>query len=100
MNKATELSYDRLAHDRGPPMVFTAGASNKPRWYVYVDNLGIIATQEEAVVDAYDTVESEFNRQQLKLHSEGCTRVRLRPWAWCLTAAASRRVSPPSGTGR
>ena len=58
------LADARLANDRGGPVVLKVGRS----FYVYVDNLGVISTDEARVQAAMQSLEDTFNGMSLQLH--------------------------------
>ena len=49
MTQIPSLSESTLVSDRGPPVVFGPGSTEKVRHYVYVDNLGIISPHQAVV---------------------------------------------------
>lgn len=61
------LVGSQRAFDRGHPMVF--GGSENQRWhYVYVDNLGLISTEEECSREDMAAARVGFEDQRLLLH--------------------------------
>ena len=57
-----------LMTDRGEPAVFELGGRPTTFHYVYVDNIGILSTEKEAVEGPLAMMVSHFDDQGLTLH--------------------------------
>ena len=64
------LAQARLLHDRGDPLVLRVGhdAQEADHFYVYVDNLGVIGTDHERIVEAMEDLRVKFDGLGLELH--------------------------------
>ncbi len=69
MSQVTTLKHSSLASDRSEAMVFAEeGEKAKVHHYVYVDNLGIMSTDEHTVDESLKEVQEVFEKEQLILH--------------------------------
>eukprot|EP00439_Symbiodinium_sp_Y106_P076622 s190_g15.t2 len=72
------LAQARLLHDRSDPLVIHVGQAENDadHFYVYVDNLGVIGTEHDRIVEAMDALRLRFDGLGLELHgsevSSGC----------------------------
>ncbi|CAE7423542.1 SLC34A1 [Symbiodinium pilosum] len=71
LSKTTPLlAQARLLHDRGDPLVLHVGRleDEADHFYMYVDNLGVVGTNHERVVEAMDALQQTFDGLGLELH--------------------------------
>ena len=70
------LADARLANDRSGPIVLHVSKVEPctPHFYVYVDNLGVISTDEAKVSTAMSELQECFNSKGLELHASEITR--------------------------
>ena len=67
----SSLHKANLVNDRGGPLVMKVGVAveDKPHFYVYVDNLGVVGSSEPAVQSIMKEMQTTFNGLGLELHA-------------------------------
>lgn len=68
MRRVSSLSSSTLIHDRGGPAVFGDHLPDELKHFVYVDNLGVMSTDRQAVSGALDDLVGKFTQEKLLLH--------------------------------
>ena len=68
MGQVTALSNSSLIHDRGGPAVFSSASPQEIKHFVYVDNLGVLSPNREAVGVGLDELSQRFTSEKLLLH--------------------------------
>ncbi|CAK8990488.1 unnamed protein product, partial [Durusdinium trenchii] len=68
MDQVPGLSHSTRIHDRGGPAVFDALQSHEIKHFVYVDNLGVMSSDRQAVSQELGELTDKFTDKKLLLH--------------------------------
>ena len=68
MEHVPSLASSKLINDRSGPAVFSHDSSSHLKHFVYVDNLGVMSNDRDAVVKGLEELSEQFTGQSLLLH--------------------------------
>ena len=68
MENVPSLQHSSLVHDRGGPAVFLPHSHRQMKHFVYVDNLGVLSANREAVEEGLADLSDDFTSKNLLLH--------------------------------
>ena len=68
MENVPSLQHSSLVHDRGGPAVFLPHSHRQMKHFAYVDNLGVLSANREAVEEGLADLSDDFTSKNLLLH--------------------------------
>ena len=80
MENVPSLQHSSLVHDRGGPAVFFPHSHRQMKHFAYVDNLGVLSANREAVEEGLQTCQTTSRRRTFCCTQVSFNTTPSKPW--------------------